>query len=524
MAEFTDFKRVPLLFAAPVSVAGGFILRCAYPGPAIWALAFIGTAFILVALWNQKGRHGLWLGAIAGSSLWFPLIDWLTLYLGSIPWAALAGAMVLWFTLMGMAISGVTRRISQRALRPSITIVLQVFVVAGLWVAREGVQSTFPYGGFAWGRLAHTQAEGPMLSLVSYTGFAGLTALMLVLTAIPVAYAFTRGKFFSTSGLVLAGTAVIFASLWVPHASLTVHDTARIAAVQGNSKSGVFDNRENGDVIADHIRVTEEWLDTNPEAVDAVVWPENSAEFGIIQHPKNLAQVRHLADRADAPFAIGSVLGEGTDDQRTYTNSSLVVAPDSDSLQRYDKRHPVPFAEYMPHRSFYRSLVPDLVDMVQLEYEHGVTDTVVDVGGIRAGAAICFDIVFDDMAVAMSEENAEIVFAQTNNADFGQTDQSEQQLFIAKLRAVEMGRTVVNISTVATSEIIAPDGTVLASIPQWQPGVMVAEVPLVSGTTPAVAYGSVVAGGWIAVGLVGSLLTLVRFRHDKSSRTSAARR
>lgn len=509
---------IPLLFAAPLAVAGGLALRFAFPGTANWVLGFVGVALILSALWNQRGRHGLWLGLLSGSAMWLPLIFWLTLYLGAIPWAALAGAMIVWFTLMGGLVARVTHVIHGWRLSPTLTVVTQAVFVTGLWTAREAIQSTFPYGGFAWGRLAHTQADGPLLSLVSYTGFAGLSALFVLIVAVPIACLFhsTRPRLpfngaVATGGVIATVTVLSF----VPPASLHQEGTARIAAVQGNSKSGVFDDRENGDVIADHLRVTREWIATEPEPVDAVVWPENSAEFGVMEHPRNLAAIRSLAEELQAPFAVGSIIGEGSEAERRYTNSSVVIPHDSPTMQRFDKRHPVPFAEYMPHRAFYRALVPDLVDMVQLEYEHGTTRTVLPVGDMLAGFAICFDIIFDDMAEAMIAEGAQVVFAQTNNADFGYTDQSEQQLYIAKLRAVEMGRAVVNISTVATSEIIAPDGEVLASIPQWEPGVMVADVPLMTGVTPGVRFGTLIAGMWIGLGAIGGILSLVRLQHRK---------
>ncbi|WP_217132183.1 apolipoprotein N-acyltransferase [Leucobacter chinensis] len=515
MTEKPTLRRVPLIFAAPLAALGGLLVMLAYPGQSLWISAFAGVLAILTALWNQKGRHGLWLGLIAGAALWLPLIDWLTLYLGLIPWAALSGAMVLWFVLMGGAISRVTSSLSQRGFSVLITVTLQVVSVAGLWVAREGVQSTFPYGGFAWGRLAHTQAEGPLLSLVSYLGFAGLTGLIVMLMAVPVAVFFAKPRVFHAPVSLVAVAATIGVASFVPLAALEVTDTARIVGIQGNSRSGVFDDRENGDVIADHIRETQRWLDGSNEPVDAVVWPENSAEYGLIDNPRNLQRVRALARLADAPIVTGTILGEGPEGERTYTNSSLVVEPDSRAMPRFDKRHPVPFAEYMPNRAFYHAIVPDLVDMVQLEYQHGATETVLPVGQLQAGIAICFDIVFDDMARMMVGEGAQVIFAQTNNADFGTTDQSEQQVFIARLRAVETGRAIVNISTVATSEIIAPDGSVLASVEPWQPGAMEAEVPLVTGTTPAVRFGTPIAGLLIALGMLSLACTLVRLKNSK---------
>ncbi len=73
------------------------------------------------------------------------------------------------------------------------------------------------------------------------------------------------------------------------------------------------------------------------------------------------------------------------------------------------------------------------------------------------------------------------------------------------MRAIETGRSVVNLSTVGTSQVIGPDGATLESLPAGTAGHMLAEVPLRTGLTPAVIVGPAVQVilGW------GSLLALV---------------
>jgi len=100
------------------------------------------------------------------------------------------------------------------------------------------------------------------------------------------------------------------------------------------------------------------------------------------------------------------------------------------------------------------------------------------------------------------------VLAQTNNADFGFTDESVQQFAIARIRAIETARTVVNISTVGTSAIIHPDGSVHHRLPVYEPDVMVDDVPLSTTKTPAVIGGRQVEwlvsfGGLLVLGLSG---------------------
>jgi apolipoprotein N-acyltransferase len=85
----------------------------------------------------------------------------------------------------------------------------------------------------------------------------------------------------------------------------------------------------------------------------------------------------------------------------------------------------------------------------------------------------------------MMNGGAQVILAQTNNADFGRTKENMQQLAIARLRAIETGRSLVNISTVGTSQIIDPEGRTIAHIPAYRPGAMLTDVPLGTTTTPA---------------------------------------
>ncbi|MEN9872489.1 MAG: apolipoprotein N-acyltransferase, partial [Actinomycetota bacterium] len=98
----------------------------------------------------------------------------------------------------------------------------------------------------------------------------------------------------------------------------------------------------------------------------------------------------------------------------------------------------------------------------------------------------------DQIPRELAGSGAEVILSQTNNADFGYSDETYQQAAIAKLRAIETGRSVVNISTVGLSAIYLPDGKTLNELTWYQPGAMVNKVPLYTAITPAVFI-----GGWI---------------------------
>ena len=86
------------------------------------------------------------------------------------------------------------------------------------------------------------------------------------------------------------------------------------------------------------------------------------------------------------------------------------------------------------------------------------------------------------------------------------------------MRAIETGRSVVNISTVGTSQVIAPDGSTIQSLPADTAGHLLADVPLRTGLTPAVLVGSWVQAviGWGSLAALIALGILVRRRNAKT--------
>jgi apolipoprotein N-acyltransferase len=210
-----------------------------------------------------------------------------------------------------------------------------------------------------------------------------------------------------------------------------------------------------------------------------------------------------------APFIFGTITKQGNE---TF-NSVLKWYPGHGAVDQYDKVHPVPFAEYLPNRDFFYPLAPSLFDMVPRDYSFGTRDPVMTAGEAIAGIAICYDIVDDALFRDMLANNANVIFAPTNNSDFGRTDEGIQQLGIARMRAVETGRSVVNVSTVGVSAVIAPDGRDLDRLEPFTPGVMVTDVPLSTVVTPASVIGLPLEWALIIMGVV-PIIGLRRSRRE----------
>jgi apolipoprotein N-acyltransferase len=175
------------------------------------------------------------------------------------------------------------------------------------------------------------------------------------------------------------------------------------------------------------------------------------------------------------------------------SNVSVLYLPGQGVQAEYVKQHPVPFAEFIPNRDFFR-LFSDQVDLVRYGMATGAGPVLFRVptpegGQIVAGPSICFEVAYDDLVRSNVELGANLLLVQTNNATFGYSDESVQQLAISRIRAMEHGRSVLHVSTVGVSALISPDGTVHEPSALFTTAVLSGSLPLRDGYTVATALG-----------------------------------
>ena len=497
---------LPLWTAIVVAVCSGPILDAAFPDLGWWPLAFPGIALVLVSLIGRRIGSSILVGLIAGMSFYFTHIEWAELFLGPLPMSALAVLESLFFSAGAVAITLAYRWTPRVFSGHWGRLVTVPAIVAGLWTAREAWASVWPYGGFAWGRVALSQSESPLATLFGWIGVSGVSFVMVFLVALAIECV----RYGDLPQLVRATTAVGVATviLLVPAFPTLTDGSLQVLAVQGNGKAGYFDERAQGDLLQAQLDAT---LVHSSEDVDVVVWPEGGSDLDPNASSYAAQAFDYVSTIFDAPLVSGVITERG---DLTF-NSSVLWKAGEGVVDYYDKKHPVPFGEYIPDRAFWRPFAPDLIDLVGRDYTPGTTDAVVDLGGAVAGLNICFDIVDDQLMTETVEQGAQLVFAQSNNADFGRTDESVQQLAIARIRAIELGRSVVVISTVGTSAIIGPDGRTIDQLEWYTPDAMNVAVPLSTVTTPAVVIGRQLE--WLVsfVGLAGLIVSGIIVRRAR---------
>ncbi|MBN9191203.1 apolipoprotein N-acyltransferase [Microbacterium sp.] len=488
---------LPLGIAAFVSVIAGLLLTLAFPGLSWWPMVFVAVPLALITLIGRSVWGSLLVGFLFGAAFFLVNVLFTARYLGPVPWLALS---FLEAAMTGIASIAITLayRWTPRVLKSrSSRLTLLPALVAALWTMREQWLGSWPYGGFPWGRIGVTQAGGPLAHLASWVGMSGLSFLIVLVCAAAIEY--FRAKRFRYVKTAIPTLAVVAILILMPQFPTTPAGSLRVGAVQGNGPAGYFDKRSPDAVLNAQLAATAPLFG---EKLDVLLWPEGGVDSDPTRNGATAATLDALARRIGAPMIVSAVTQRGSQ----YFNSSLLWKAGADNpVQTYDKRHPVPFGEYVPDRWFYNALAPDLIGLIQRGYTPGTKPPVFDVDGVGVGLAICFDVIYDDVIWDGADDGAQVYMFQTNNADFRGTDENLQQLAFAQMRAMETGRSVVNISTVGTSQIIAPDGSEIAGLKADTAGHLLADVPLRTGLTPAV-----IAGPWIKGALGwGSLLALV---------------
>ncbi len=473
------------------SVLAGVLLYLAFPPAALWWLAPPAVAAFVLTCRGATPRCGALLGLVFGLALFLPLVEWTRTIAGLGALIALALLQASFHALLGAGLSVATRAR------------LWPLWAAGLWVLQEALRARLPFGGFPWGRLAFSQGDSPLTPLAAVGG-APFVTFVVALVGAGVAWSVVRAGTARAAALAVAlggVAAAVGAAALVPTPS--GGQAVQVAVVQGNvPRLGLGFNEQRAAVLDNHVSATRTLAqDVRAGRVprpDLVLWPENASDLDPFTVPAAYEAIDGVVRELGVPLLVGAVL-QGPGEQ--VSNAGIVWDPVSGPGERYVKRHPVPFGEYIPYRSLVRR-VTDKVDLVPRDFAAGDRPGVLQVGPARLGDVICFEVAYDDLVRDAVTGGGRLLVVQTNNATFGRSGETVQQLAMGRLRAVEHGRSVLVAATSGISAVITPDGRLQSSAPVFGRAVLSAQVPLRDATTLATRLGALPE---LAVSLLGLL-------------------
>jgi apolipoprotein N-acyltransferase len=348
---------------------------------------------------------------------------------------------------------------------------LAISGLAGAWGLLEWARSSI-FSGFGWLPLAASQTGNPvMLSLCAWAGPIGLS-IALVLFNLGLARWIVRLIEFyrEESSLKPAGpmgwlrrlTPELYLGL-LPIAlaflALLAANAAKISADKVSFSVGVvqtdFDPNAKWDPtrLQEHLVLTEAMTASVAanKAVDFVLWPEAALPLSL-ESETYLSRLRELSKATDTPLVIGTLDRRGAG----YGNAVAVVTADGAQKPVYAKRHLVPFGEYVPFADFLplRKVVPIATDciagtgpsLLPLTTRRGHT--------FMAGALICYEDVFPELAREHALAGADVLIVVTNDAWYGREAGATQHAAHSILLAASTGLPVVRCGNAGWSGTI----------------------------------------------------------------------
>lgn len=455
--------------AAPHAAAlgAGALVAAALPPWGWWPLAFVGIAVLDALVADRPRRTRAARGFVFGLGWIAPGTGWM--------WFLTAPGYVVVAPLFAAMVAGaITLAPAGRGRRVALV---------GALVLPEALRLRWPFGGVPLATLATGQAAGPLGPVARLGGVLAL-GMATVAMAMALAAAWRR-----TPRPAAAWAAVAVAVVLVGHASPhgRAVGTRTLALVQGGGPQGTRAvNTDPRVVVERHLAATA----TLPAdgTLDAVIWPENVIDVFSFSASAERADVAAEARRLGAPLVVGVTEGAGDD---RFVNAQVVVTPGGDLVSRYEKVRRVPFGEYMPLRGFLSALGAP-TDLVPRDAVAGTDPAFVDVPaaaggarqGFRAAVVISWEVFFGDRARDGVRHGGEVLLNPTNGSSYTGTVLQSQQIAMSRLRALETGRWVGQVSPTGFTAFVSPDGRVLDRTAQVEAATRTATVSLRRGHTP----------------------------------------
>jgi apolipoprotein N-acyltransferase len=389
-----------------------------------------------------------------------------------------------------------------------------------LTIALEFSKNVVPFGGFPWSSAAYSQRSfTTLLQILDVTGIQGILVLIL-LSNVAIAQTVRNLR---PRRSVLIFVVLFAATLTYGHFRLdrveqdvAARPVMTVGIVQGNipqEEKWVSEKIE--EIIARHVALTDRVQASSP---DLIFWPE--AAFPAVLPPE-VTRIREL-QAVTSPLLMGVVRYDGvipedwppkeTDSFRLY-NSAVLLKPEGEIDDRYDKVHLVPMGEYVPFQEavpFLHHVVPSMSSFTSGRGFH-----LMSVDSRKFGVTICYEDLFPAISRVFTRAGADFLVNLTNDGWYERSSAVFQHFDFSRYRAVENRRAMVRVTNTGVTAVFDPTGEIRqgAVLPPFEEGTLLATVPLGGVSSLYTRWGDWFSWGCVAALVLLVLMTFTRRKH-----------
>lgn len=380
------------------------------------------------------------------------------------------------------------------------------FALAAIWLAVDWLKA---YGllGFPWNLPGQAwDASTAMLQAYALLGVFGASLLTVLIAALPATLGTRHGRLATAAGIAALLVWWGLGSWRLAATEIATVPEVRLRLVQANiAQQQKWLPEERFRNLERHIELSTGGGTTPTH----VVWPETAVPFLLDAEPRLL---QYLAERlGPETVLLAGALRRSPPGQPAAVWNSLHVVKAGRVAATYDKRHLVPFGEFLPYRPLMSLVGLDRVALSSMDFSegNGAGGRLAVPGAPLARALICYEAIFPAEVRDGAEATGWLVNV-TNDAWFGVSAGPYQHLAAARARAVELGLPLVRVAGTGVSAVIDPLGRFAARLELGTAGAVDSVLPAaINGRTMYHRFGDSV---FLALWLLCSLAAFVTRR------------
>ncbi|MDH2998143.1 apolipoprotein N-acyltransferase [Pasteurellaceae bacterium LFhippo2] len=378
--------------------------------------------------------------------------------------------------------------------------------LASIFTFTEFLRETV-FTGFPWLQFGYSLIDSPFANLATIFGVEGLTFFVIATSGyiLQIIYGFAKKQPISTGCIAVITLCVIgFITKFVPSTELDKSvEPQKISLVQGNIEQKMKWDPVHFDYT---VKTYEGLIRPLLGNSNVIILPESAIPALEYQIEPLLQQLQMAGAEKGSEVIIGTLHR----DQVGMYNSAVVLGNQNQpyslaNAQRYNKHHLVPFGEYVPFGSLLDWMREVFVLPINLSQGNYIQKPLV-AGNRRFNMAICYEIIYGGQVQQNQKAgNADYLLTITNDAWFGTSIGPWQHFQMARMRALELGKPLLRAANTGITAFVDGKGQVISQLPQFEEGVLTAEIQSTVGQTIFGQFGRWLIWGLCAVMLLGTV-------------------
>lgn len=327
---------------------------------------------------------------------------------------------------------------------------------SALWVIGEWVLSLGNMA-FPWGNTSVSLTGFlPYLQTISLFGKYFITFITVAICSL-IAYAIVNKIRFTAYVAVIIFVLNTISGTVLYYIPTEKGNEIKVAAIQGNALSNEkWNSSHSGSIFDRYISMTE---DAAKNGAKIILLPESA--FPQIFHEGG--SIHKNLSRISTEYSVTIVSGVRYYNNGDEWNSCVAILPDGTLTERYDKRHLVPFGEFIPFADTLGKLIPFVAEFNETssEFIEGNEAILLGTEYGKITPLVCFDSIFTDFAYEGVANGAELIAVVTNDSWFNDSNGIYTHLRHSQIRAIENRRYVMRAANTGVSAFIDEKGKIL---------------------------------------------------------------